>query len=435
MKLPASISINLILAKNIMNKTNIDSEKIKKLLEHNVEEVIVKKDLERKLKSGKKLRIKLGCDPSRPDLHLGHSIVLRKLKEFQDIGHQVVFIIGDYTGMIGDPSGKSKTRPALSSEEVKENAKSYFAQVGKILDIKKTEIRYNSEWFSKMNFEEILKLQSKFTVARILERDDFSKRLKGGIDISVNEIMYPIMQAYDSIMIDADVEIGGTDQKFNMLAGRGLQKKMERLEQNVLTCPLLVGLDGKEKMSKSLDNYIGITENPNSMFGKIMSISDDMIFYYFKLLTEVSDLKLKQIKLDLEDPSKNPRGLKARLAREIVDIYHPSPLSSISPSSSLSLSASPSPSEKAEEEFNKIFRDKQKPTEMPNYKLQITNYKLVDLLVEIKLASSKGNARRLVQQGGVRIDDVVQKDFEKNIEVKNGMVVQVGKRKFVKINC
>ena len=392
------------------------NNKIKNLLTHNAEEVIIKTDLEKKLNSGKKLRIKLGCDPSRPDLHLGHSIVLQKLKEFQDLEHQVVFIIGDYTGMIGDPSGKSKTRPALSSEEVKKNAKSYFEQVGKILDIKKTEIRYNSEWFSKLNFEDILKLLSLFTVARILERDDFSKRLKGGIDIATSEMLYPIMQAYDSIMIKSDIEIGGTDQKFNMLAGRDLQRKMNVPEQNVLTVPLLVGLDGKEKMSKSLDNYIGITEEPNSMFGKIMSISDEMIFYYFKLLTDLSEDKLAQIESELKDPSKNPRDIKVELAKNIITIYH-----------------NKKSAEKAEEEFNKIFRDKKKPTNIKKCKVKSKKLKVVDLLVEIKLANSKGNARRLIEQGGVRINDIVQKDFEKEIEIENGMVVQVGKRRFVKI--
>ncbi|MCK5466109.1 tyrosine--tRNA ligase [Candidatus Parcubacteria bacterium] len=392
------------------------TNKIENLLAHNTEEVIVKTDLEKKLNSGKKLRIKLGCDPSRPDLHLGHSIVLRKLKEFQELGHQVVFIIGDYTGMIGDPSGKSKTRPALSSEEVKKNAESYFEQVGKILDVKKTEIRYNSEWFSKLNFEDILKLLSKFTVARILERDDFSKRLKGGIDIAASEIMYPIMQAYDSIMIKADVEIGGTDQKFNMLAGRDLQRKMNLPEQNILTTPLLVGLDGKEKMSKSLDNYIGITEKPNSMFGKIMSISDEMIFYYFKLLTNISENELQQIKIDLKDPSKNPRDLKVKLAKAIIEIYH-----------------NKKSAGEAEEEFNKVFRDKQRPTNIEEKKEKAGKYKLVALLPKLELTNSKSSSRILVQQGGVKIDDVVQKDFDKIIEVKNGMIVQVGKRKFVKI--
>ncbi len=399
-----------------MNKINTDPKKIEGILSHNTEEVIVKEDLEKKLRSGKKLRVKLGCDPSRPDIHLGHSIVIRKLKEFQDLGHQVVFIIGDYTGMIGDPSGKSKTRPALSSSEVKKNAESYFSQVGKILDMKKTEVRFNSEWFSKMNFEDVLKLVSRFTVARILERDDFSKRLKNGTDIAVNEIMYPVMQAYDSIAIDADVEIGGTDQKFNMLAGRDLQRKMERSEQNILTCPLLVGLDGKEKMSKSLDNYIGISENPDSMFGKIMSISDALIFYYFKLLTDISKDELKQIEIDLKDPAKNPRDLKVRLAKEIIAIY-----------------SGKDEAEKAEEEFNKIFRDKKKPTEMESYKLKKASYKLIDLLMETKMASSKGEAKRLIEQGGVKIDDVVQKDWNQEIEIKNGIVMQVGKRKFAKI--
>jgi len=399
-----------------MNKIIANQEKIKTLLSHNIEEVIIQENLEKKLTSGKKLRIKLGCDPSRPDLHLGHSVVIRKLKEFQDLGHQVVFIIGDSTGMVGDPSGKSKTRPVISSDKVKKNAQSYFQQVGKILDLKKTEIRYNSEWFSKLSFEDVLTLTGKFTVARILERDDFSKRLKGGIDIGVNEILYPIMQAYDSIMIDADVEIGGTDQKFNMLAGRGLQKKMDKPEQSVLTCPLLVGLDGKEKMSKSLDNYIGITENPDSMFGKIMSISDKMIFYYFKLLTDISEKELIAIKKDLKDTSKNPRDLKVKLAKNIIEIYH-----------------GKKEADNAEEEFNKIFRDKKRPSEIEEVKLTKKDYNLLGLLSETKLTSSKSEARRLVQQGGVKIDDVVQKDFEKEIEIKNGMIVQVGKRRFMKI--
>jgi len=399
----------------------MENQQIKKLLTRNVEEVIIQKDLEKKLNSGKKLRIKLGCDPSRPDLHLGHSVVLRKLKEFQDLGHQIVFIIGDYTGMIGDPSGKSKTRPALSKEEVKKNAKSYFEQVGKILDLKKTEIKYNSEWFSKMKMEDILKLASKFTIARILERDDFSKRLKSGIDVAASEIMYPIMQAYDSVMIKADVEIGGTDQKFNMLAGRDLQRKMNLPEQNIITTTLLIGLDGKQKMSKSLDNYIGIAEKPNSMFGKIMSISDEMILYYFKLLTDISEDELKQIEINLKDSSINPRDVKAKLAKEIITMYHDK-----------------KSAERAEEEFNKIFRDKKKPTEIPEFKFSakegdIRECRLLDLLIETRLAFSKSDARRLIQQGGVKIDDIVQKDFNKVIKVKDGMIAQVGKRKFVKI--
>lgn len=399
-----------------MSKIITDPEKIKNLLIRNVEEVIVKKGLEEKLGSGKQLIVKWGVDPSRPDLHLGHSVVLKKLKEFQELGHRVTFLIGDFTGMIGDPSGKSKTRPLLSREEVLKNSKSYLDQIEKVLDIKKTEVKYNSEWYSKLTLEEILKIASMFTIARILERDDFTKRFKSGVDIAVSEFMYPVMQAYDSIMINADVEIGATDQKFNMLAGRELAKKMGLIPQNVLMTPLLVGLDGTQKMSKSLGNYIGITESPNSMFGKIMSISDDMIFYYFKLLIDLSDSELKQIEYDLKDTLKNPRDLKARLARKIITIFH-----------------SKNEAEKAEKEFNRIFRDKQKPTEIKSYKLQAISYKLTDLLVELKMAPSKSEAQRLVQQGGVKINDVAQKDWNKKIEVKGGMIVQVGKRKFVRI--
>lgn len=399
-----------------MTKISTDEQKITQLLTHNTEEVIIKESLKKKLSSGKKLRIKLGCDPSRPDLHLGHSIVIGKLKEFQDMGHQVVFIIGDYTGMIGDPSGKSKTRPALSKTEVQKNAKTYLKQVGKILDVEKTEIRFNSEWHSKLNFEDILKLTGRFTVARILERDDFTNRIKAGTDIAVSEMLYPMMQAYDSVMIKADIEIGGTDQKFNLLAGRELQKKMGLPEQDVITCPLLVGLDGKEKMSKSLDNYIGITENPDSMFGKIMSISDDMIFYYFKLLTVKTDKELKELNLILKNRTQNPRDLKVRLAKEIITIYH-----------------SAEKAEKAEKEFNQIFRDKEKPTDIPEIKISEKEFPILDLIMEAKLATTKSEARRLVEQGGVKINDEVQKDFKKAVAIKDGMILQVGKRKFAKI--
>ncbi|MFA6897752.1 MAG: tyrosine--tRNA ligase [Patescibacteria group bacterium] len=399
-----------------MEEINTDPKRIKELLSRNVEELIVEKSLEAKLESGKQLRIKYGADPSRPDLHLGHSVPIRKLKEFQELGHQVVFIIGDYTATIGDPSGKSKTRPALSIEEVKENAKSYFDQVGQILDLEKTEIHYNSEWFSKLNFEDILKLTAKFTVARILERDEFAKRLKEGADITVTEMLYPMMQAYDSIMTEADVEIGGTDQRFNLLAGRELQKKSGKPEQDVMLCPLLVGLDGANKMSKSLDNYIGISENAHSMFGKIMSISDEMIFYYFKLLTEKTAEELKLIEETLADKDKNPRDLKVRLAKEVIAVYHTA-----------------EEAEAAEEEFNRVFREKQKPTEMPEIKLEAKEYPILDLLTAAGLISSKNDGRRLIEQGGVRVNDEVQTDVQKIITVERGMILQVGKRKFVKI--
>jgi tyrosyl-tRNA synthetase len=391
-------------------------DRIKRLLEHNVEETIVKKSLEEKLRSGKKLRVKYGADPSRPDLHLGHSIPICKLKEFQDLGHQVVFIIGDYTATIGDPSGKSKTRPALSIEEVKENAKSYFDQVGKILDLKKTELRYNSEWFSKLSFEEILKLTANFTVARILERDDFTKRLSAGNDIAVTEMLYPMMQAYDSIVTEADVEIGGTDQRFNLLAGRELQKKMGKPEQDVLICPLLVGLDGVNKMSKSLDNYIGINESATGMFGKVMSISDEMVFYYFKLLTDKGADELHEIERVLAEKNAKARDLKAQLAKDIIEIYHDRAAATA-----------------AEAEFNRIFREKQKPTEMPEMHLEKKEYPLLDLLTAAGLITTKNEGRRLIEQGGVRIDNAVQTDAQATITARSGMILQVGKRKFVKL--
>ncbi len=399
-----------------MSKIITDDNKIKELLTRGVEEIIVKKELEEKLKSGKSLIVKLGIDPSRPDLHLGHSVVLKKLKEFQNLGHHIILIIGDTTGMIGDPSGKSKTRPALSKEEVLKNAKTYFEQAGKILDLKNTEVRYNSAWFSKMGWEDVLKLTSKFTAARILERDEFSKRLKSGGDIAISEIMYPIMQAYDSIAIKADVELGGTDQKFNMLAGRELQKKMDMPPQNVLTVPLLVGLDGVQKMSKSLDNYIGVTESPNSMFGKIMSIPDSLILNYFTLLTDLTGKELEKIKTDLKDPKINPRDLKVRLAKEIIIFYHTA-----------------KDAERAEREFNTIFRDKGLPSEIPEIKIQEKTLPILDLLIKTNLASSKNEAKRLVEGKAVEINEKIITDWKSIIEIRNKMIVRAGKRKFAKI--
>lgn len=332
------------------------------------------------------------------------------------MGHLVIFLIGDFTGMIGDPSGKSKTRPALSREEVLKNSKTYFEQVGKVLNIKKTEIRYNSKWYSKLTLEELLKIASKFTIARILERDDFSKRFKSGVDIAVSEFVYPMMQAYDSIMLNADVEIGATDQKFNMLAGRELQKKMGLIPQNVLMTPLLVGLDGAQKMSKSLDNYIGVTESANSMSGKIMSIPDSLILSYFTLLTNLSDEELKKIKKDLENPKINPRDLKVQLAKEIIAFYH-----------------SAKDAETAEREFNKVFRDKEMPSEILEIKIKEKSLPILDLLVKTKLAPSKNEAKRLIEGKAIEIDGKIISDWKTLIEIKNGMVIRAGKRKFVKI--
>ncbi|MDD5430749.1 MAG: tyrosine--tRNA ligase [Candidatus Pacebacteria bacterium] len=375
----------------------------KDLLTHRVVDVIDKKHLEEVLASGKKLRVKYGADPTAPDLHLGHAVGLRKLKAFQDLGHQIVFIIGDYTAQIGDPSGRSKARPVLTEKEVKANAKSYFEQVGKILDVKKLEIVYNSKWFKKMDFASLIKLLGKFTVQRILERDDFAKRIKGGIEVYAHEIIYPIMQAYDSIMVKSDVEMGGEDQIFNMLAGRELQKKMGEPEQDVITIPLLVGTDGQKKMSKSMGNYIGITEKPDVMFGKVMSVPDELISHYYDLCT------------DVEQTIKDPREAKLELARIIVEMYH-----------------GKAAAEKAKEEFIRVVSNKGVPSEIPTMKVK-KGLKLADLLVEAKMAASKSEARRLIEQKGVRLDGKVESDPNKTIDIKKEILLQVGPRKFLKI--
>ncbi len=382
--------------------------KIDELLTRGVEEIIKKKHLEKRLKSKKKLRLKLGVDPSRPDIHLGHAVLLRKLREFQNLGHKVIFLVGDYTGRIGDPSGQNKTRPMLSPAEIEKNAKTYLDQVGKILDVKKAEIRRNSEWFSKLTFSDIIKIASNFTVARILERDDFEKRLKKRIDISLHEILYPIMQAYDSVMLKADVEFGGTDQKFNMLAGRVLQKRMGQPEQDIFMTKILVGTDGTQKMSKSLNNYIGITEESKEMYGKVMSIPDNLIFDYAELCTNLSLESLKKYK--------NPRDAKAKVAFEIVKIYH-----------------SEKAAKEAEEEFNRVFKRKETPEKMSEYRVSDKKYRFVDLLVKSKLVPSKSESRRLIGQGGVKIDGEVVKEQEAEIQVEDGMIIQVGKRRFLRL--
>ena len=395
----------------------IKDKKIEELLARGVAEVIEKESLIKKLHSGEKLRIKYGADPSAPDLHLGHSACLLKLKEFQDLGHQIIFIIGDFTAMIGDPSKRLKTRPPLSKKEVERNAKTYFKQIGKILDIKKIKILKNSKWFSKMDLRDLLKLASKFMVARILERDDFSQRLKRGINIGAHEIIYPLMQAYDSIMVRADIELGGADQKFNMLAGRDLQKKTGQTQQDLVIIPLLVGLDGQRKMSKTLGNYIGITEKPEEQYGKTMSIPDKLILDYFELTTRVPIEEIKKVREDLKRKKVNPRDLKAKLAREIVSIYYGKKIA-----------------EKSGEEFNRIFKNRKLPTKIPKVSIKEKSLNILDLLVKTKLAPSKAEAKRLVLQKGVKIDSQIQEDWQKVIQIKKGQVIQVGKRKFAKVS-
>ena len=384
-------------------------------------EVIPEDELKEKLaksyKENKALNIKLGCDPTRPDLHLGHSVVLRKLAQFQELGHQAILIIGDFTAMIGDPSGRNQTRPPLTFEEAKANAESYLEQAYKILHPDKTKIVYNSEWLGKMNFEEVIKLASKYTVARMLERDDFTKRFKSGIPISMHEILYPLAQAMDSVAIESDVELGGTDQKFNLLVGRDIQREYGKEPQIILTMPLLVGTDGTEKMSKSYDNYIGIDESPQNMYGKTLSIPDDLIYTYFELVTDEPIEELKKIKEALENPAINPRDLKRRLARKIVEMYH-----------------SQEAAVKAEEEFDKIFVKKGIPDEMPEMKHESSEeITLLDLIMKAGFAPSRGEARRLITQGGVSIDGEKITDAKYSFSPENDFILKVGKRKFMKI--
>ncbi len=391
------------------------------LIKRGASEIIQEEELVNKLensaKKNKPLIIKLGCDPSRPDLHIGHSVVLRKLEQFQTLGHQAVLIIGDFTGMIGDPSGRNVTRPPLTLREARAHGKSYFEQASKILHKEKTKIVYNSEWLGKMSFEDVIKLASKYTVARMLERDDFTKRFKSGVAISVHELLYPLAQAMDSVAIKSDVELGGTDQKFNLLVGRDIQREFGIEPQVILTMPLLVGTDGVEKMSKSYNNYIGISESPQDIFGKSLSISDDLIYTYFELATDVPNQKLKEIKAQLEDKNVNPRDIKRELARTLVRMYH-----------------NEDAAKQAEAEFDKIFVKKDVPDDIGEHKIKgKKEIGIVDLIIEVKFAPSKGEAKRLIAQGGVSVNGEKIEDINHSIELKGEKVLKVGKRKFIKI--
>jgi tyrosyl-tRNA synthetase len=379
------------------------------------EDELIKK-IEISIKKNRSLIIKQGFDPTAPDIHLGHTVGIRKLKQFQELGHTIVIIIGDYTAMVGDPSEKSITRPRLTHQEVMKNAYTYQEQFFKILDKSKTKIRYNGEWFSKMTFEEIMELAAKFTVARMLERDDFYNRYMSQQPISIHEFFYPLMQGYDSVMIDADVEIGATEQKFNLVIGRQIQKEYGKEQQIVLTLPVLPGIDGVQRMSKSLGNYIGIDESPNEMYGKTMSIPDDLIYPYFELITNVNLAELKNIKSQLENTKINPRDVKKYLARTIVKIYHGEEAAKLS-----------------EIEFEKIFVKKDIPAEIPLCMIENKSYRIDALLVKTKTASSKSEARRLIQQGGVSINGEKVNDLFKEFSIINESILKVGKRKFIKL--
>ena len=387
----------------------------KDFFERGIAEIVTKDSLLEKLKSGKKLRIKMGFDPTRPDLHIGHAVGLRKLRELQDEGHTVIFLVGDYTTKIGDPSGRNTTRPVLNDEEIKQNAKTYFDQAGKILDVEKAEMRFNSEWFSKMNFNDILQLAGKFTVAQIIERDDFEKRLAAHSDIGLHEVLYPLMQAYDSVILDADIAFCGADQKFNELAGRELQKKMGKPVQDIVMTELLVGLDGKIKMSKSADNYIGITESAEQMFGKIMSIPDDLIIKYFELATTLPSEEILNIETELKSGA-NPRDIKMRLASEIVKLYHDEKSAT-----------------EAEAKFVSVFSKKEMPEDLPEIEMPYGKINLVELLLKIGAARSNSEARRLIGQSAIKIDGQKSTDLRAEIEIKSGLIIQAGKLRYYKI--
>ena len=372
-------------------------------------QIFSEEDLDRKINSGKKLMIKLGADPSRPDLHIGHSVVLRVLKQFQDMGHEVVFVVGDFTGMIGDPSGKNKTRPALTFEQTRKSAETYLEQATKILDKNKTRIAFNSEWLSKMNFADVIKLTSKYTVARIMERDDFKNRFENNLPLSMHELLYPLMQGYDSVELKADIEIGGTDQTFNLLVGRELQKDYGQESQVVMTFPLLVGLDGKEKMSKSLDNYIGLTDSPFEKFEKSMKIPDVVLRQYFELATDLSTDEIDKIM------SGDIREAHMLFAKELLKMYD-----------------DVNEFESIKERYMNIAKG-EIPDNVEEVKIDKKEINICDLLVEIGFASSKSEAKRMILGNGVKVDGEVVTDINKVIRIAEGKVVQFGKNRFKKI--
>ena len=373
------------------------------------EELINEAELAKKLEEKRPLRIKLGLDPTAPDLHLGHTVVINKLRDFQQLGHQVQFLIGDFTGMIGDPTGKNQTRPPLSREQILANAQTYKEQVFKILDAERTQILFNSEWSDKLGAEGIIRLAAKYTVSQLLERDDFSKRFAEEKPIALHEMLYPLMQGYDSVAMKADVELGGTDQKFNLLVGRELQRSFGQAPQCILTMPLLEGLDGKEKMSKSLGNYVGIAEPPREIFGKLMSISDELMWRYIELLSFESPATTERWKND------HPRDVKARFAREIVARFH-----------------NAEAAERAEEEFRSRFREGEMPADMPEVTVQGTMV-VTQLLKQAGLTPSTNEAQRMIEQGGVKIDGERVSDKGLKIPAGRTVVAQVGKRKFARI--
>ena len=378
------------------------------------EDLLIKK-LERSIKDQTPLNVKLGCDPSKPDLHIGHGIVLRKLRHFQDLGHTAILVIGDFTAMIGDPTGRNKTRPQLTLQEAKENAETYVEQSKVILDIKNAKIKYNSEWLSKMNFNDVVSLASSYTVARMLERDDFTKRYKDGTPISIHEFLYPLAQAQDSVELKADIELGGTDQKFNLLVGRDIQKDNGQEPQCIITTPLLEGTDGLEKMSKSYGNHIGLQDSPYDIYGKILSINDDMILKWYALAADSDSSTLSSIEKKINNPSINPMEIKRDLARAVISLYH-----------------SHEVAQEAEEHFNNVVVAKGIPDKIPTFKLASEDL-IVNIIYSSGLLSSKGEARRMIKQGAVTLNGEKINDIQTKIRNNGEQILKIGKRRFLKI--
>jgi tyrosyl-tRNA synthetase len=385
-----------------------------------IQEGDLRTKLERSAKSGKPLRIKLGLDPTAPDIHVGHTVVIRKLKAFQDLGHTVIFLIGDFTGMIGDPSGRNVMRPPLSRDEINANAETYQKQMFKLLDPDKTELRFNGEWMDKFNAADFVRLCAKTTVKQILERDDFDKRLKEEKPISLHELLYPLVQGYDSVALESDVELGGTDQKFNLLMGRSLQREFEQAPQVIMTMPLLEGLDSVQKMSKSLGNYIGIEEPPGEMFGKVMSISDELMWRYYALVTDLAESEISALRSACESGQENPRNAKVRLAKSIIRDFH-----------------SQADADDAEDEFNRRFVKKEVPDEVGEMSITAGSYKLADILVQTSLVASKAEAKRLIEQGGVRVNSEKASVSSAELSLAKGesVILQAGKLRFLRVNA
>ena len=388
-----------------------DIESQLELIKRGTAEIISEEDLIAKLKQNRPLNVKAGFDPTAPDLHLGHTVVLQKMKHFQELGHNVTFLIGDFTGMVGDPTGKSETRKPLTKEQVLANAETYKEQVFKILDPEKTKICFNSSWLEPLTMKEILSLMAKFTVARIIERDDFQKRYKAGEPIGMHEFMYPIMQGFDSVNMNTDVELGGTDQKFNLLVGRDLLRQYGKQAQVAITMPIIEGLDGVQKMSKSLGNYVGISESPKDMFGKLMSITDELMFRYYELLSDMSLKDIAKMKQDIETGDFHPMTAKKNLAKEIVSRYHGAKAGA-----------------EAEEEFVRVFSNKNIPTDIQEYKIHGC---FLDIMLALNFASSKSEARRLAEQGGVHFEN--EKVYDLTLTPEHEGILKVGKRKFAKL--